>query len=55
MPIPLKQNVISTVAIGVLSSAGRLDLADRFVSFLASDAGRAIFARHHYTIRLPAE
>jgi len=55
VPIPLKQNVVSTVAIGVLSSAGRFALADRFVSFLASDAGRAIFARHDYTIRLPAE
>lgn len=53
--IPLKENVISTVAVAVLRSSGRAEAAEQFVDFLASDAGEAIFAKHHYTVRLPAE
>ena len=53
--IPLKENVISTVAIAVLRSSARAEAAEQFADFLASDAGKAIFAKHHYTTRLPAE
>lgn len=51
--IPSDQNVISTVAIGTLTSSERPELARRFLEFAASEQGAEIFARHHYTTRLP--
>jgi len=46
------QNIISRVAIGVLHSSTQPELAQRFVDFLASKRGLAIFAKHHYTTTL---
>ena len=49
VPIPLKQNVISTVAVGVLTSSKHPELAARFVEFITSKRGRKVFEKHHYT------
>ena len=50
VPIPPEQNVISTVAIGVLKTSQHPDLAEEFAEFLASDRGRDIFKKHGYTV-----
>ncbi len=51
--IPTRQNVISTVTIGILTFSDRKDLAEQFVAFAASEAGRAIFTKHDYRVDLP--
>jgi molybdate transport system substrate-binding protein len=51
VPIPPKQNVVSTVAVGVLRSTQHPELAQALLDFIASDEGQAIFQRHHYSIR----
>jgi molybdate transport system substrate-binding protein len=51
--IPAEQNVLSTVAVGVLHASARPELARKFVAFLTTPEARAIFARHHYTTALP--
>lgn len=51
--IPQKKNVISTVAAGVLKSSQQPQLAEELVEFIASDEGKAIFQKHHYTTELP--
>jgi len=53
VPIPPEQNVISTVAAGVLRASEHPELAGRLVDFIASERGRAIFRKHHYTTELP--
>ncbi|MCK4276796.1 MAG: substrate-binding domain-containing protein, partial [Phycisphaerae bacterium] len=53
--IPLEQNEISHVAIGVLSSATNKPAAHRFVDFITSERGRAIFAEHHYRTEPPGQ
>jgi len=53
--IPRSQNIVSRVTIGILNSAEDRALAQRFVDFLVSDAGQAVFRNHHYTTSLPAE
>jgi molybdate transport system substrate-binding protein len=55
VPIPLGQNAVSTVAIGLLRSSGQPDLARQFIELLASPAGQAVFAKHHYTTSLAGE
>lgn len=50
--IPAEKNVISTVAAGVLKSSQNPQLAAELVEFIASDEGKAIFAKHHYTTEL---
>ena len=51
--IPADQNVVSTVAVGVLRSSEQVDLARQFVALLLSPEGQAVFAKHHYTTSLP--
>jgi len=53
VPIPPAQNIVSRVPIGILNTASDRALAQRFVDFLASEAGQAVFSKHHYTTRLP--
>jgi molybdate transport system substrate-binding protein len=53
VPIPPKQNVVSTVAIGVLKSSAQPELAQKFVDFITSEDGQAIFKKHHYTLTPP--
>ncbi len=54
VPIPLAQNEISRVAIGVLRFSEHKEMAGRFVDFAAGENGKAIFARHHYRVEPPA-
>ena len=51
--IPMEQNLISRVAIGILKFSRNRPLAERFVDFLAGEEGKAIFARHDYTVEEP--
>jgi molybdate transport system substrate-binding protein len=53
VPIPLQQNIISTVAIGVLHSSKHPELAAQFVAFVTSQHGKEVFQKHHYTTTLP--
>ena len=46
------QNMISTVAIGVLKVSKHPELAAAFVRFVASEEGKGILERHHYTTQL---
>ena len=51
--IPAPMNVISTVDIAVLSVTQNRSLAEQFAQFAASEQGRAILMKHHYTVALP--
>lgn len=53
VPIPPEQNIISTVAVGVLNSTRRPELAQKLADFIASEPGTEIFKKHHYTTVLP--
>ncbi len=53
VPIPAEQNLISRVTIAILNTATDRALAQRFVDFLAGEAGQAIFKKHNYTTSLP--
>lgn len=53
VPIPVDQNIISTVAVGVLSFTKNRDLAEQFVAFAASERGQAIFKKHNYRVEPP--
>lgn len=53
--IPLEQNVISTVPVGVLKFSRHKALARQFAEFAASDPGRSIFRKHHYRVDSPLE
>lgn len=53
VPIPLEQNVISTVDIGVLAFTQNRPMAEKFVDFAASPQGQAIFKKHLYTVDAP--
>jgi molybdate transport system substrate-binding protein len=48
VPIPPEKNVISTVNVGMLSFTENRSLAEKFVEFVVSDTGQAIFAEHNY-------
>ena len=53
VPIPVENNVISTVDIGVLSFTENRSLAEKFLQFAASLRGRDIFVEHNYTVDAP--
>ena len=53
VPIPAKENVISTVNIGILSFTEDRSLAEKFVKFAASKSGQDIFKQHNYRINAP--
>jgi len=53
VPIPRDQNVISTVAVGVLNCSEHPGLSGQFVDFIASEQGKAIFQKHHFATTLP--
>jgi len=48
VPIPVEQNVISTVNIGILTFTKNRSLAEEFVKFAASSQGQSIFKQHNY-------
>jgi len=51
--IPLNQNIISKVAIGVLKGSPNPAVAKKFVDFLLSDRGRGVFRKHNYRTEAP--
>lgn len=53
VPIPVKENVISTVDAGVLKFTRNRDLAEKLVEFMCSERGRAILRKHNYRVDLP--
>jgi molybdate transport system substrate-binding protein len=53
VPIPLNENVVSTVAVSILTCSERPELAEQFVQFATSPAGREVFRRNHYSIEPP--
>jgi molybdate transport system substrate-binding protein len=48
LPIPVEENVISTVNIGILSFTKDRYLAEQFVKFAVSQRGQNIFKQHNY-------
>jgi ABC-type molybdate transport system substrate-binding protein len=44
---------VSPVDVGVLVFTKERGLAEKFVEFAASEQGRAIFKKHHYTVDPP--
>jgi molybdate transport system substrate-binding protein len=53
VPIARKENVLSTVDIGVLKFTEHRKLAEKFVDFLVSEQSRDIFEKHNYRTTLP--
>ncbi len=53
--IPMEQNVISTVPVGVLAFSRHKALARQFAEFAVSDLGRSVFQKHHYCVDFPLE
>ena len=53
IPIAIENNVISTVDIGVLKFSRHKELAEKFVDFVTSEAGKAILKKHHYSTEPP--
>jgi molybdate transport system substrate-binding protein len=51
--IPLEKNVISTIDIGVLKFTKHKELAEKFVDFVNSEAGKAILKKHRYSTETP--
>jgi molybdate transport system substrate-binding protein len=48
LPIPVDENVISTVNIGILTFTKNHSLAGEFLKFTASQKGQDIFKQHNY-------
>lgn len=46
--IPIDENVITVSQIGICTFSEQKDLAQKFVDFVVSDEGKAIFAKHHF-------
>jgi len=53
IPIPLENNIVSTVDAGILKFTKNKEAAEKFVAFLVSEKGREIFARHNYDTEPP--
>ncbi|HYW78854.1 MAG TPA: molybdate ABC transporter substrate-binding protein [Thermoguttaceae bacterium] len=53
VPIPPEKNVVSTVAVGLLTSSKQPALAAEFIDYVISQEGKAMFEKHHYTTKLP--
>jgi molybdate transport system substrate-binding protein len=51
--IPADQNVISTVPVAALNTSDEPELARQLMDFLASEQGKAVFAKHHYSVNKP--
>jgi molybdate transport system substrate-binding protein len=51
--IPVEENVISTVNIGILKFTKNHSLAEQFVEFAVSDRGQDIFKQHNYRTEPP--
>jgi len=53
LPIPVEENVISTVNIGILTFTKNRSLAEEFMKFAASQSGQDIFKLHNYHTEPP--
>ena len=53
VPIPVEQNVISTIDIGVLKFSKHKELAEEFVGFVASEQGQEVLKKHNYSTEPP--
>jgi molybdate transport system substrate-binding protein len=53
VPIPAGENVLSTVDAGVLKFTKNRELAEKFVDFMCSEQGRAVFRKHNYRVEPP--
>jgi molybdate transport system substrate-binding protein len=53
LPIPVEENVISSVNIGILTFTKNRSLAEQFVKFTVSARGQSIFKQHNYRIEPP--
>jgi molybdate transport system substrate-binding protein len=53
VPIPVEENVISTVNIGILSFTEDRSLAEGFVKFAISQRGQDFFKQHNYRTDTP--
>jgi molybdate transport system substrate-binding protein len=51
--IPIEQNVISTIDIGVLKFTKHRELAEKFVDFITSKQGQEVFNKHNYSTKAP--
>lgn len=47
--IPVDRNIISTVAIALLSTSRNKKLAGEFIDFITSQRGKAIFQKHNFS------
>ncbi|RLG28894.1 molybdate ABC transporter substrate-binding protein, partial [Methanosarcinales archaeon] len=47
--IPREQNIIKIIPIGTLMFSEKKDTATKFVDFVASPEGKAIFGKHGFT------
>ena len=50
--IPVEKNVISTVAIGLLSSSENKELARKFIELIVSERGQKIFRKYNFSTEL---
>ena len=55
IPIPVENNCVSTVDIGVLAFTKNRLPAEKFVEFAASEQGQAIFKKHNYQTKAPKQ
>ncbi len=53
LQIPVEQNVISTIDIGVLKFTKHKKLAEKFVDFVSSKQGQEVFNKHNYSTKSP--
>lgn len=53
VPIPAQQNAVSTVDAGVLRLSRNRELAGKFVEFMCSERGQAVFRKHGYLVDPP--
>jgi molybdate transport system substrate-binding protein len=53
LPIPVEENVISSVNIGILTFTKNRSLAEQFVRFIVSSRGQSIFRQHDYRTEPP--
>lgn len=53
VPIAVEKNIISTVDVGVLKFTKHKELSEKFIDFVASEAGQGIFKKHNYRTEPP--
>ncbi|PXF50645.1 MAG: hypothetical protein C4B56_08650 [Candidatus Methanophagaceae archaeon] len=47
--IPKEQNIIKVIPIGTLTFSENKDMAKKFVDFVTSDEGKAVFEKYGFT------